>query len=160
MSNFLKNGNRLAAAPLIVVSGLGLTACNEGISLTDEDIVPGTTAISICDGANLRSRPNTGDKYDSTLLKTVDFGDAPDGTCVDIPTDASIYHVYEEANGVWYGVPETVITDSLGLEGVEGTPSKTGPDNTTKIIWINGQKILIMQGEGAEKHAPRNITTG
>ena len=158
MSNVLKNPNIYAGVPLILVTALGSTACStDGPALSDRDVVPDVTHITICDGANLRNWPDT---REGSHEKTLDFGDAS-GACVNIPVDpdVKIYELLTPTNGNWVGIPPSVLKDGIDTE-VNGGKSEVGKDTESEIIWVNGQKITIVRVDGSEPFVPRDLTEG
>ena len=69
-------------------------------NVTDAELNPGITSITLEDEANLRSDPHAQNKDFSNLLDQVDLGDSKH---VVIPTEDGGY-VTQNENGTWYGI--------------------------------------------------------
>lgn len=147
MSNFLRNNaNKLPTAMLITT--LGLTGCAaSGVEKYQDNIVPDAEGIIICDGANVRNAPHRNNRpdmlEDGVVVTKIDFGNAPEGTCVKIPAEA-VYRRTEPNNGTWFGVTEATLANKL-------TDTNLNPAKTENVLWINQQRASVALEDGKKE---------
>lgn len=135
MGNRLKN-IELAKLPKKIIALLGvaamtLTGCSKTAEAEKYGVIPHANALSVCDGAKIRDDPWvwTPDKNGGEIKDTIDFGNAPEGTCVTVP--ASEVYWSEDPDGSWFGVTEGTIANGLTDSSIKGGPN---------IVWINEQR--------------------
>lgn len=125
----------------LALTGAGCTNSNEqsDIGKYDKDKVEGVESIELCDGARIRKDPivrngDNGEDANNTIHR-VDFGDAPDGTCIEFEVNGDVYKTFQNPNnGYWIGLPYSDMSDMIN--GFE----EKGAD---KIAWINQAKAGI-----------------
>ena len=117
-------------AAAIVAGGIGLNHQSNEVNagnVSDAELNPGITSITLEDEANLRSDPHAQNKDFSNRLDQVDLGDSKH---VVIPTEDGAY-VTQNENGTWYGIKADDLT---GVLDVNVENDKDG------IVWINDDR--------------------
>lgn len=125
--------NKLSIPTLAVLGAIGLSACSD--TEPYGNIMPEVSALSICDGANIRNEPRVNDQSAperGRVVGTVDYGDSPEGTCYTIPAE-EVLVAQDFNNGNWYGIPNGDLNRGLGGQIVE-------LKDDSQIVWINEQK--------------------
>lgn len=137
-NRLLKPGAALLGIAAIATAGnmLNNALSEDEIDKHKDNLVDHEVNVAICDNAKIRDIPSAND---NSPLHTLDFGDAPDGTCVTINPDV-VYATEEFHDGMWYGMLESELAEEL-------PNTKLDPNKTDNIVWVNEQKAHIASAE-------------
>ena len=135
-----KTNQPLRTTAGVLIGSLALTACGANQSETSmyqKNLAPDAKSLTICDGAVIRDSPHVHKDAENNVIDKVTYGNAPSGTCIDVPSEA-IYATdrIDDNNGVWYGLPESELSKFL----VDTRLSSTNDEN---LVWINEARAKI-----------------